>query len=147
MKIKKDYLILLGSCIDTGLLLETQGDLSGTEFGSTVGIFEGHGDVGSVLHPGSSDYDATERTYTLTGSGENMWFNSDNFQFTWKKISGDMALTADISFVGDGGNAHRKAVLMIRQDLDGDSVYADVALHGDGLTSLQYRDAKGRGHA
>ena len=32
---------------------------------------------------------------------------------------------------------------MMRQTLDPDSVYADVALHGDGLTSLQYRDAKG----
>ena len=32
---------------------------------------------------------------------------------------------------------------MIRQSLDADSAYADVALHGDGLTSLQYRDTKG----
>jgi hypothetical protein len=32
---------------------------------------------------------------------------------------------------------------MIRQSLDADSVYADVALHGSGLTSLQFRDEKG----
>ena len=32
---------------------------------------------------------------------------------------------------------------MIRQSLDADSPYADVALHGEGLTSLQFRDAKG----
>ena len=32
---------------------------------------------------------------------------------------------------------------MIRQSLDAGSAYADVALHGGGLTSLQYRDAKG----
>ncbi|MGI4756945.1 MAG: hypothetical protein ACRYGF_08860 [Janthinobacterium lividum] len=32
---------------------------------------------------------------------------------------------------------------MIRQSLDPHSVYADVARHGDGLTSLQYRDATG----
>ncbi len=32
---------------------------------------------------------------------------------------------------------------MIRQSLDSDSVYADAALHGDGLTSLQWRDEKG----
>ncbi|HEY5070096.1 MAG TPA: hypothetical protein VII37_09905, partial [Candidatus Acidoferrum sp.] len=72
-----------------------------------------------------------------------MWFGSDNFQFAWKKWSTDASLTADISFVGQGGNAHRKAVLMMRQSLDPDSAYVDVALHGDGLTSLQYRDAKG----
>ncbi len=32
---------------------------------------------------------------------------------------------------------------MIRQSLDADSPYADVALHGEGLTSLQFRDTKG----
>ena len=32
---------------------------------------------------------------------------------------------------------------MIRQSLDADSAYADVALHGNGLTSLQARDEKG----
>jgi Tol biopolymer transport system component len=31
---------------------------------------------------------------------------------------------------------------MIRQSLDADSAYADAAVHGDGLTSLQTRDAK-----
>src|SRR6266852_3408655 len=35
------------------------------------------------------------------------------------------------------------AVLMIRQTLDADSPYADAALHGSGLTSLQYREEKG----
>jgi TolB protein len=110
---------------------------------STVGIFEGHGDVGTVLHAGKSEYDASKHSYTLTGSGENMWSGSDNFQFAWKKLSGDASLTADISFASQGGNAHRKAVLMMRQSLEPDSAYVDVALHGDGLVSLQYRDAKG----
>jgi hypothetical protein len=108
-----------------------------------VGIFEGHGDVGTVLHAGSAEFDAANSTYTLTGSGENMWFATDAFQFAWKKMSGDVTLTADISFLGQGGNPHRKAVLIVRQSLDADSPYADIALHGVGLTALQYREAKG----
>ena len=108
-----------------------------------VGAFQDHADIGTVLHPGSAEYDAAQHIYTLTGSGENMWFASDAFQFAWKQVSGDVALTADIAFPQARGNEHRKAVLMIRQSLDADSPYADVALHGDGLTSLQYRDAKG----
>jgi TolB protein len=32
---------------------------------------------------------------------------------------------------------------MIRQSLDQDSAYADAARHGDGLTSLQFREQKG----
>jgi len=108
-----------------------------------LGIFEDHGDVGRVLHAGSVQFDAAQGTYAIAGNGENMWFASDAFQFVWKKLSGDVTLTADISFIGGGQEAHRKAVLMIRQNLDPDSPYADVARHGDGLTSLQGRDEKG----
>jgi dipeptidyl aminopeptidase/acylaminoacyl peptidase len=72
-----------------------------------------------------------------------MWFTNDAFHFVWKEVSGDMTLAADIAFLGTGGNAHRKACLIIRQSLDADSAYADAALHGDGLTSLQYREDKG----
>jgi TolB protein len=106
-------------------------------------IFESHGDVGTVLHPGSVEYDAAKRSYTIAGSGENMWSGSDAFQFVWKKVSGDVTLTADIAFLDKGVNEHRKAVLMIRQSLDADSPYADAALHGNGLTSLQFREEKG----
>ena len=108
-----------------------------------VGNFESHGDVGTVLHAGSVDYDTAKETYTIAGSGENMWSTKDAFHFAWKKMSGDITLTADISFLGKGAQEHRKAVLMVRQSLDADSAYADVALHGNGLTSLQYRDEKG----
>jgi Tol biopolymer transport system component len=108
-----------------------------------IGLFEGHGDVGAVLHAGSVEYDAGKRSYTISGSGENMWLATDGFQFVWKKVSGDVTLTADISFVGKGVNEHRKAVLIVRQSLDADSAYADVALHGSGLTSLQFREEKG----
>jgi TolB protein len=108
-----------------------------------VGIFESHSDVGAVLHSGSVEYEAGKKTYTISGSGENMWSTADAFQFVWKKMSGDVSLTADISFLTKTGNEHKKAVLMLRQSLDGDSVYADVALHASGLTSLQFRDEKG----
>ena len=108
-----------------------------------IGIFEDHSDVGTVLHPGSVDYDRAKQAYTISGSGENMWFAADAFQFVWKKMSGDVTLTADISFLTKTGNEHKKAALMLRQSLDADSVYADIALHASGLTSLQFRDEKG----
>jgi len=108
-----------------------------------AGLFENHADVGSVLHSGNLEYDAAHGTYTVSGSGENMWSTADAFHFVWKKVTGDARLAADISFLGQGGNEHRKAVLIVRQSLDADSAYADVALHGNGLTALQYRDEKG----
>ncbi len=111
---------------------------------TALGIFESQNEVGHVLHPGSAEYDASAKTYTVSGSGENMWFASDEFHFVWKKVSAqDVTLTANISILGAGGDGHRKGVLMVRQNLEGDSAYVDAARHGDGLTSLQFRDGKG----
>jgi hypothetical protein len=118
-------------------------EMRGQNASLPLGLFENHTDIGTVLHPGSVEYDASKRSYTISGSGENVWFTSDAFQFAWKRIAGDVSLTADLSFIGTGGNPHRKALLMIRQSLNADSAYADVALHGNGLTSLQFRDEKG----
>src|SRR5262249_30962153 len=109
----------------------------------TLGIFESHGDVGTLLHPSNFAYDPGRQTYTITASGENVWFAKDNFHFAWIKVDGDGIVQADISFVGKGANPHRKALLMIRQSLDADSPYADIALHGNGMTALQIRDEKG----
>ncbi len=108
-----------------------------------LGQFQGEGDYGTVLHPGSSHYDAAKGSYTVTGSGADIWSGEDSFHYVWKRVSGDVALTATIQLAGTGGNAHRKAVLMLRQSLAPNAAYADVASHGDGLTSLQYRDAAG----
>jgi TolB protein len=110
-----------------------------------VGEFEGSGDVGTVLHAGDVEFDAAKGTYTMAGSGENVWGAADAFQFAWKRVDADsnVVLTADISFLGVGKNEHRKAMLMVRQSLDADAAYVDVALHGNGLTSLQFRNEKG----
>lgn len=108
-----------------------------------VGLFEGHGDVGPVLHPGSVEHDPARRSYAVAGSGENMWATRDAFHYAWRRATGDLALAADVSFDGAGVDPHRKACLVIRQSLDADSAYVDVALHGDGLTSLQFREAGG----
>jgi TolB protein len=114
-----------------------------TAMAAPVGQFEDHQDIGTLLHPGSSQFDSDLKTYTLSASGENMWAAKDAFQFLFSQAKGDLSLSADISFLGAGTDKHRKACLMIRQTLDADSAYIDVALHGDGLTSLQFREAKG----
>jgi TolB protein len=131
------------ACMFAMLVIGMPQTLRAKEKSGKLGIFAHHGDVGTVLHKGSVKYNAANQTYTVTGSGENMWFNTDAFQFVWKKVSGDVTLAADVSFVGTGGNPHRKAVVMLRQDLSANSPYADVARHGVGLTSLQFRDEKG----
>ncbi len=110
---------------------------------AAVGRFDGHADVGTVLQAGAAAYDPATRTYTLSGSGENVWGAADAFHFAWTKVEGDVAIEADVAFVGAGTNAHRKAMLMIRQGLEADAAYVDAAVHGDGLTSIQFRAEKG----
>jgi Tol biopolymer transport system component len=97
--------------------------------------------VGVTPQKGKVEFDASAGEYRVTGGGANIWATADAFQFAWKKMSGDVAFTADVHFIGTGAVAHRKAALMIRQGLEADSAYVDAALHGDGLTSLQYRPA------
>jgi TolB protein len=106
-------------------------------------IFDSSGDVGETPKKGKVEFSPSTGDYTITGGGANMWAAVDAFHFAWKQLSGDMAVTADVRFIGTGAEAHRKAALMIRQSLDPDSAYADVALHGDGLTSLQFRTSAG----
>ena len=107
-----------------------------------LGIFDGHTDIGAILHPGSAAFDPATQTYTITGSGDDMWTAEDDFHFLWKKMSGDVAITADIRILGSGGHPRRKAVLMVRQSLDTDARDAYIAWHANGLTALQYRDDK-----
>jgi Tol biopolymer transport system component len=108
-----------------------------------VGIFSHQSDIGPVKTAGTATYDADEQTYTLTGSGTNMWFGEDEFFFAWRKMSGDFILSADARFVGEGVDPHRKVGWMIRSNLATDAAYVDVALHGDGLTSMQFRRERG----
>ena len=109
----------------------------------STGIFEGSQDVGIVLHKGGVEFNEEAGAYTVAGSGKNMWLTTDAFHYVWREASGDVSLTADISFPEAGKDPHRKACLIIRQSLEADSAYADAALHGDGLTSLQFRAATG----
>src|ERR1039458_8195556 len=116
--------------------------LAGTAAAQTagsLGIFEGAADVGAPAHKGSVVYDAARKEYRITGGGENMWGGHDDFFFVWRKVTGDVVITAHLKIVTDGA-PHRKAGLIIRKDLETGAVYADAVVHGSGLTSLQWRE-------
>ena len=57
-------------------------------------------------------------------------------------MSGDVSLAADIPYLDPNGYGDRKAVLVIRQNLDDDSKKAIVALHGQGMIHLAVRPMK-----
>jgi TolB protein len=108
-----------------------------------VGTFDHHEDVGNPTLKGSVVYSPEEQTYTVTAAGANMWAKADQFHFLWKKIKGDFIIQATVKFIGQGTDNHRKIGIMARDKLTTDSRYADATVHGDDLTSLQYRPADG----
>jgi len=126
-----------------GLVLGATGIMMFAQKGTAYGEFQGQGDVGTVEHPGSVVFDAAAGTYTLRGSGANMWGTADAFYYVWRRVSGDVTLTADVEWRGTGGNPHRKAGWVIRQGLAPGDPYVDAVVHGDGPTSLQFRKEAG----
>lgn len=131
--------------VPSAVLILSVNMLSAQSAHGSLGMFDGQSDVGSVAPPGTLAYDSTKQVYSVTAAGANLWSTTDGFHFVWKKVSGDLALTADVNFPDSNGSPspHRKAVLMFRQTLDADGVYADAAQHGSGMTALQYRSARG----
>jgi len=108
-----------------------------------LGIFTDQADIGDGSRPGTAAFDPAAGTYTISSSGSNMWFAEDDMHFVYRQASGDLSLAADIAFLGESKQGHRKGCLMIRQSLDKGSPMVDVAVHGDGLTAIQFRDAQG----
>jgi len=112
-----------------------------------LGGFAAQSDIGLVMPRGDARYSAASDTYTLTGAGANTWYHVDDFHYLWKKMSGDVALTAEIRFppvtYQHQPDPHRKGMLMIRQTLDSGGIYADAVVHGSGMTALQYRRQRG----
>ncbi len=104
-----------------------------------IGIFDNNTDIGNPKHKGLSTYNATDQTYTIAGAGSNMWFEHDEFQYLWTTIQGDFILRAEIKFLGEGVDPHRKTGWIIKPNLDDNSPHVNASTHGDGLTSLQYR--------
>ena len=112
-------------------------------FDLPLGLFEGQSDIGGALVPGGASYDAGAGSYTINSAGYNIWYTRDEFRYLWKKVSGDVSLAADVTFPNPGGYGDRKAVLVIRQDLDDDSKEAMLGEHGTGMVHLAQRPERG----
>ena len=107
------------------------------------GIFDHQINIGDPAIRGTVAYNPESQEYTIEGSGFNMWSGNDEFQYLYKSIQGDFILRARIRFVGEGVDPHRKIGWIVRNNLRGDSPHVNASIHGDGLTSLQYRKETG----
>ncbi len=108
-----------------------------------IGIFKQSLDIGKPKLAGSSQYNKKTKEYMLKGSGYNIWFARDEFQYLFNEINGDFTATADFEFVGAGTDPHRKVGWMVRESLDDNASHISAVAHGDGLTVFQWRVTKG----
>ncbi|MEO5995862.1 MAG: biopolymer transporter TolR [Chitinophagaceae bacterium] len=104
-----------------------------------AGIFDGRNDVGDVLHAGTVTYNNDGQQYELSGAGANIWFKHDELNYVWKQVKGNFILQTRGVLLGKGTELHRKFGWMVRTSLDSTSAMVCATVHGDGLTSLQYR--------
>jgi hypothetical protein len=106
-------------------------------------VFQGKSDIGAAVVPDSASYDASTKQYTIHSAGYNIWYSRDEFRYLWTKLSGDVSLAADVMFPDPKGYGDRKAVLVIRQNLDNDSKEVMIGDHGVGVIHLAWRPDAG----
>jgi hypothetical protein len=82
-------------------------------------------DIGVVGFSGTAATDGF--TYTVTGSGADIWNQSDGFQYAYQPVSGDGSIVARVAAM-DNTAYYAKAGVMIRESLDANSRHALVAL-------------------
>lgn len=77
-------------------------------------------------------------TYTLTGSGIDIWDNSDQFHFAFKEFTGAGSIIAKVESL-DNTDPFAKAGVMIRDTLDANSRYVGVFVTPENGVRFQYR--------
>lgn len=112
-------------------------------FDTPIGLFQGQSDIGGTQQLGDAHYDSGTKVYTITSAGYNTVFIRDEFRYLWSRMSGDVSLTADITFPDPNGYEGRKAMLVIRENLNDDSKEAVAAVYGNGAFRIGQRPKNG----
>ncbi len=90
-------------------------------------------DIGAVAATGTAAY-APDGTFTLEGSGAEIWYAANEFRFAYETLSGDGNIVARVASV-ENTNEWAKAGVMIRETLAAGSKNAFVALQSNHLRS------------
>jgi PKD repeat protein len=97
-------------------------------------------DIGNVAIAGSAGY--SNGTYTLQGSGADIWGTADGFNFAYQPLNGDGTIVARVANLTNT-NSWAKAGVMIRESLDANSRHAMVVLTPNNGVAFQYRATVG----
>lgn len=116
-----------------------------SSYADPVGIFGDATDVGGPAGIGSTLYDPIADQYLITGGGADIWGNSDQFQFAYNMINGDIRISANFEWICKS-NDWAKYGVMLRESTAGESVQYFMCERGlADYAGMQGRPATGGG--
>ncbi|MHC4751007.1 MAG: hypothetical protein ACYTFW_14200, partial [Planctomycetota bacterium] len=95
-------------------------------------------DVGGPALAGSYSYDAGTDSWTVVGSGADIWGGWDQFHYVFRPLSGDGQASCQVVSM-DVTSGWAKVGMMIRETLDGNSKHAAVAMTGSNGVQAVWR--------
>jgi hypothetical protein len=125
---------------NSALNASTFTDVSVTATGGTLPADWSTGDIGNVGQPGSASL--SNGTWTVQGSGADIWNTTDGFRFAYRSLSGDGEIVARVTSVGNT-DGWAKAGVMIRESLTADSPHAMVVVTSGNGVAFQRRTTAG----
>jgi VCBS repeat-containing protein len=99
-------------------------------------------DIGAVAAAGDAGYDDASGTYTVEGSGNDIWNQSDEFHYVYQALDGDGEIVARVTGMTNT-NSWAKAGVMVRETLAADSTHAMMVLTAGNGAAFQYRSTTG----
>lgn len=105
---------------------------------SQARTFTNNQDIGQPPFIGS--YDQNSGVVMLTGCGLDIWNTSDQFQFAYVPITGNVTIIARVvSIPSSGSTPNAKAGVMIRNTLAAGSIMADAVISPNDSARFDYR--------
>ncbi|HEV2971732.1 MAG TPA: hypothetical protein VGY55_17270, partial [Pirellulales bacterium] len=138
--------IAMSGTVNVGLAVDANSNAAlNTAMFRSVSIVPGgwsDGDIGSPGAAGFASFDPTSASWTVSGSGADIWTSADQFNFVQQNLSGDGSVIARVTALANT-NAWAKAGVMLRNDETAGSTFANVDLTpGNGVT-FQWRATAG----
>lgn len=99
-------------------------------------------DLGAPALTGAAHYDAASSTWTVSGSGADIWNTSDQFHYVYQAASGDFAITARVTSQTNS-NTWAKAGVMMRDGTAANAAFAAVFVRPDNQVAFQWRRSAG----
>jgi uncharacterized repeat protein (TIGR03806 family) len=97
-------------------------------------------DVGAVQAAGS--FTVSGSTFTVRGSGSDIWYSNDDFFFAYTTLNGDGVITARVASLSNT-NAWAKAGVMMRESLNANARFGFALVTPGNGSTFQYRTTTG----